>query len=55
MEDPYEPEPPFRYECVNCGDHFDAESLTEYDVEGELVECPECGGDVWNLTTPSHE
>ena len=52
-EDSYHPEPPFRYECVECESRFETENLEDFD--GELVNCPNCGGELWNLTTPSCE
>lgn len=55
VNDPYRPEPPFEYECAECGDRFEAGELPDYDATDELVDCPACGGTLWNLTTPNHE
>lgn len=54
-DDPYHPEPPFHYECIECEKRFTPENLSDLDEDDELIECPECGGDLWNLTTPSRE
>lgn len=54
-EDPYHSEPPFEYECFECQSRFEAADIAGFDAEDELVACPECGGELWNLTTPSHE
>jgi DNA-directed RNA polymerase subunit RPC12/RpoP len=52
-DDPYDPERPFEYECSDCERRFDASDL---DVERrDLIACPECGGDAWNVTAPSGE
>ena len=55
VNDPYDPEPPFEYECVECENRYVAADLPGHSPEGELVECPDCGGTLWNLTTPDHE
>jgi DNA-directed RNA polymerase subunit RPC12/RpoP len=55
VNDPYDPEPPFEYECVDCSQRFGPDDLDRLAAGDELIACPECGGDVWNLTTPSHE
>ncbi|MFC6989774.1 rubrerythrin-like domain-containing protein [Haloplanus sp. GCM10025708] len=52
-EDPYEPEPPFEYECFECSHRITVEDRA--DVEDELVTCPECGGELRNVTTSSRE
>jgi putative FmdB family regulatory protein len=55
VNDPYHPEPPFKYECPECEQRFEPAEMSNHDSDDELVECPECGGTLWNLTTPSHE
>jgi Zn finger protein HypA/HybF involved in hydrogenase expression len=43
QQDPHETdEPPHRYECVDCGERVEAES--------HPVECPECGGEMQNIS-----
>lgn len=54
-EDPYHPEPPFRYECLECEERFETENLDDFEKDDELIKCPECGGPLQNLTTPSRE
>ncbi|MGQ3330368.1 MULTISPECIES: DUF7129 domain-containing putative zinc-binding protein [Halorubrum] len=54
-DDPYHPEPPFVYECADCESRFEADDISGLEPTDELVECPDCGGDLWNLTTPSRE
>lgn len=54
-QDPYHPEPPFEYECVDCSQRFGPDDLDHLAADDELIACPECGGDIWNLTTPSRE
>ncbi|MFB6137120.1 MAG: hypothetical protein ABEJ42_02100 [Halobacteriaceae archaeon] len=51
-EDPFEPEPPFAHECSQCGSRIEAE---DHDPEAELVECPDCGGDLVTVSTASGE
>lgn len=55
VTDHYHPEPPFNYECVDCGKRYEAAEISDHEPSDELVECPECGGSLWNLTTPSYE
>ena len=55
VEDPYHPEPPFEYECTECESRFESADISTHEPEDELVSCPECGGTLWNLTTPSRE
>lgn len=50
VSDPYSPEPPFEYECIECEAHFEGDAS-----EDDLGRCPECGGSLWNLSIPSHE
>jgi len=38
-------EPPFIYECVDCGKRLEADH--------QPVECPECGGEMRNISVPS--
>lgn len=46
--DPYaEEEPPYTYECANCGNRIEADS--------QPGPCPECGGEMKNLSNPSGE
>lgn len=40
--DPYDPEPPFTYECVACGYRLKADSRPEA--------CPECGGEMRDIS-----
>lgn len=42
--DPHEPEPPFIYECGNCGYRMEAEHQPET--------CPECGGVMMDISVP---
>lgn len=44
-EDPYENDPPYTYECVDCGHRTEAESRPG--------NCPECGGEMRNISKPS--
>lgn len=54
-EDPYHPEPPFEYECIECGSRFEADDVAEFEPDDELIACPECDGDLRNVTIPSRE
>ena len=42
--DPYEREPPFIYECVDCG--------TRTEADCQPGRCPGCGGQLQDLTVP---
>ena len=44
-DDPYEDEPPYMYECVDCGNRIKADSRPG--------ECPECGGEMQDISKPS--
>lgn len=43
-EDPYDPEPPFIYECVECHGRVEAQSRPE--------RCSECGGRMRDISVP---
>jgi len=53
--EPYHSERPFVYECVECQSRLEPENVSGFDSGDELIECPECGGELWNLRTPSGE
>lgn len=53
-DEPYHPDCPFEYECIDCTARFEASDL-DTEAERDVVVCPACGGDVWNLTVPSGE
>lgn len=40
--DPYSPEPPYTYECQECGHRLEADHQPEA--------CPECGGAMQDLS-----
>jgi rubrerythrin len=40
--DPYDPEPPYTYECVECGHRVEADHRPET--------CPECGGEMRDIS-----
>lgn len=42
--DPYDPEPPFVYECAACGHRLEADHQPET--------CPECAGTMVDLGVP---
>lgn len=42
--DPYDPEPPFTYECVNCGHRVKANAQPQ--------RCPDCGDTMTDLSVP---
>ncbi|WP_143423282.1 rubrerythrin-like domain-containing protein [Halegenticoccus soli] len=46
-EDPHDVEPPYTYECTECGYRTEAES--------QPVECPECGGRMKNISVPREQ
>jgi len=46
-EDPYEDEPPYTYECVDCGNRIEADSRPG--------DCPECGGSMRDISKPSEK
>lgn len=54
-EDPFEPEPPFVYECFDCGRRIDVAEREDLEDDAELAACPSCGGDVRTVTTASGE
>jgi rubrerythrin len=43
-QDPYEPEPPFLYECLDCGTRLRDDNRPE--------RCPECDGAMQDITVP---
>jgi rubrerythrin len=42
--DPYDPEPPYTYECLECGNRIEADSRPE--------SCPNCGGTMRDISVP---
>lgn len=44
-EDPHEEEPPYTYECVDCGNRIKAES--------QPGDCPECSAKMRDISKPS--
>ena len=42
--DPHGEEPPYTYECMECGERVEAESRPGG--------CPECGGEMQNISHP---
>ena len=43
-EDPYEGDPPYTFECQDCRERVEAES--------HPGECPDCGGEMQNISRP---
>lgn len=43
-EDPHGDEPPYTYECLDCGERVEAERRPG--------ECPACGGELQNISKP---
>ncbi|MFB6254823.1 MAG: rubrerythrin-like domain-containing protein, partial [Halobacteriaceae archaeon] len=44
-EDPYSGDPPYLFECTDCGERVEEESRPGT--------CPECGGHMRNMSKPS--
>ncbi|MFB6171370.1 MAG: hypothetical protein ABEJ23_02475 [Haloarculaceae archaeon] len=44
-----------RHSLAECGQRFGPDDVDRLVEEQELIRCPECGGELWNLTTPSRE
>jgi Zn finger protein HypA/HybF involved in hydrogenase expression len=45
--DPYDPPTTKTFECVDCGRRFEAER--------QPMLCPDCGGDLRDLSVPSEQ
>ncbi len=43
-DDPSETEPPYIYECTDCGERVETES--------QPTECPNCGAEMQNISKP---
>lgn len=43
----YDEETPFTYECVDCGHRIEADERPG--------ECPECGGEMQNISVPREQ
>lgn len=55
MDDPYDPEKPFVYECFDCERRFEPDDRSDLTEDDELIACPHCGGELRNLSTPDKE
>lgn len=45
--DPHDEDPPYTYECLECGERVEAESRPG--------ECPDCGGEMQNISRPREQ
>ncbi len=54
-DESFHPEPPFRYECIDCQERFVPDDIPDHDPTDELIVCPDCGGTLRNVSTSSRE